>query len=97
MGDDELGKPLTRFLIALGHSGDMLRLYQDDSKRTSLLREWGLEDHPALQPGATLEDIQIAVDEEHVGEDPGMIVTPSVMAAGVPRPTGWIRSASTDD
>jgi hypothetical protein len=96
MGDDELGKPLTRFLIALGHSSDMLREYRDDSKRTDLLREWGLEDHPALAPEATLRDIQDAVDAEQEADDPGMIVTPTLTAAAAPRPTGWIRSASTD-
>ena len=58
---------LTDFLIALSESRDLADRFQDDASRDELLREWDLEGHPALQRGATLQDLQAAAAAEHTG------------------------------
>jgi hypothetical protein len=62
---------LTEFLIALSNSSELRDRYNDASSRDDLLREWDLERHPALQPGATIEEMRSAVaGEPDVGEVP---------------------------
>ena len=55
---------LTEFLIALSQSDDLRARYNDDARRDDLLREFDLQGHPALQPGATIEEMQSAVAAE---------------------------------
>jgi hypothetical protein len=55
---------LTSFLIALSDSAKLRDRYRDPEKRAKLLRDWDLADHPALQEGASLEQMQQAVADE---------------------------------
>jgi hypothetical protein len=55
---------LTSFLIALSDSAKLRDRFRDPEKRAKLLRDWGLDDHPALQGDASLEQLQQAVAEE---------------------------------
>ena len=57
-------KDLTNFLIALNDSIKLRDKYRDPAKRQKLLEQWGLEDHPALQEGADVDAIRVAVLEE---------------------------------
>jgi hypothetical protein len=59
-----MAKKLTNFLIALNDSIKLRDKYRDPDKRERLLRQWDLEDHPALQEGATIADIEEAVAAE---------------------------------
>jgi hypothetical protein len=55
---------LTSFLIALSDSAKLRDRYRNPEKRARLLRDWDLDDHPALQSGASLEQMQQAVAAE---------------------------------
>ena len=57
-------RTLTSFLIALSDSAKLRDRYRDPQKRKKLLEDWELADHPALQEGATLDDMQKAVAGE---------------------------------
>jgi hypothetical protein len=59
---------LTRFLIALAHSSELMDRF-NSREREELLREWGLGDHPALAENATLAEVQEAVEKENTGAD----------------------------
>lgn len=61
-------KPLTRFLIALCHSTELLAAFNEYPGR--VLQEWGLAEHPVFrsESSPTLEQIQQAVAAEHEGE-----------------------------
>jgi len=62
---------LTEFLIALSGSDELRERYNDAGRRDELLREWDLQGHPALQPGATIEEMRSAVaGEPEVGAQP---------------------------
>lgn len=66
---DVAEQKLTRFLIALAHSSELMDRFSDRAKRGALLEEWGLADHPALADDATLADVERAVEEENEGAD----------------------------
>lgn len=55
---------LTSFLIALSDSAKLRDRFRDPEKREKLLRDWELTEHSALQPGATIDEVQAAVTEE---------------------------------
>ena len=57
-------KDLTTFLIALSDSVKLRDKFRDPAKRGRLLETWDLTDHPALQEGATVEEIRAAVVAE---------------------------------
>jgi hypothetical protein len=57
-------KDLTTFLIALSDSVKLRDKFRDPDKRARLLEQWDLTDHPALQEGATIEEIRAAVVDE---------------------------------
>jgi hypothetical protein len=57
-------KNLTTFLIALSDSIKLRDKFRDPVKRARLLEQWDLTDHPALQEGATIEEIRAAVVDE---------------------------------
>ena len=59
-----MAKTVTSFLLALSDSRKMRDRYRNPNKRRQLLDEWGLEDSPLFQPGATEEDFRAAVIEE---------------------------------
>ena len=63
------GQKLTRFLIALAHSSELMDKFNDPAQREALLREWNLADHPALRESATLAEVQRAVEAENEGAD----------------------------
>jgi hypothetical protein len=75
-----MAKKLTNFLIALNDSAKLRDKYRDPQKRARLLEQWDLTDEPALQEGATFEDIQTAVAAE----------------SGSNQVDLWIRSAGAD-
>jgi hypothetical protein len=60
---------LTRFLIALAHSPELMDRFNDPAQRDALLKEWGLGGHRALRQEATLADVQAAVEAENKGAD----------------------------
>ena len=60
---------LTRFLIALAHSSELMDRFSDRAQRPALLKEWGLTGHPALADDATLADVEAAVEAENKGAD----------------------------
>ena len=74
-----MAKKLTNFLIALNDSVKLRDKYRDPEKREQLLRQWELEDEPALQEDATFEDLESAVAAE----------------SGSKQVDLWIRSAGT--
>ena len=55
---------VTSFLIALSDSAKLRDRYRDPEKRTKLLRDWDLTEHPAFQQDASLDDLQQAVADE---------------------------------
>lgn len=55
---------LTSFLIALSDSAKLRDRFRDPAKRAKLLRDWDLDEHPAFQEGASLEQMKAAVAEE---------------------------------
>lgn len=55
---------LTEFLIELSASPELRDAYQDAGRREELLRQRGLADHAALQPDASLAQLQAAVASE---------------------------------
>jgi hypothetical protein len=57
-------RTLTSFLIALSDSAKLRDRFRDPEKRQKLLRDWELSDHPALQSGATLDQVRAAVAAE---------------------------------
>ena len=59
-----MAKKLTNFLIALNDSVKLRDKYRDPEKRAKLLQQWDLTDEPALQEGATFDDLKIAVAAE---------------------------------
>ena len=59
-----MAKKLTNFLIALNDSIKLRDKYRDPDKRDNLLKQWDLDDHPALQQDATISDIEEAVAAE---------------------------------
>jgi hypothetical protein len=63
---------LTEFLIELGNSPDLREAFQDESRREQLLEERGLAGHSALQPGASIEDVRVAVSDEQPGGEAGI-------------------------
>ena len=75
-----MAKKLTNFLIALNDSIKLRDKYRDPDKRAQLLKQWDLEDEPALQDDATFEDIESAVAAE----------------SGTKQVDLWIRSAGVD-
>jgi hypothetical protein len=77
---------LTRFLIALAHSDDLMDRFNDRSRRDELLKEWGLLNHPALAESATLADVQRAVENENEGAD----VAWWIRLAEGPDPDTWV-------
>jgi hypothetical protein len=91
-GSVRLVGKLTDFLIALSESGDLADRFQDDARRDELLREWDLEGHPALQRGATLQDVQAAAAAEHTGGEELWIETWILVDEG-PITDSWILSA----
>jgi hypothetical protein len=61
---------LTRFLIALAHSPELMDQFNgSDEERRALLAKWGVENEPALARTATLADVQAAVEAENKGAD----------------------------
>ena len=62
------GKPLTRFLLALCHSPDLLREFNDPGRRTSLLEEWRVGGNELFSGPLTQERVQAAVAAEQ-GDD----------------------------
>ena len=60
---------LTRFLVALAHSSELMDRFNDPAQREDLIREWGLTGHKALAQDATLADVQAAVEAENKGAD----------------------------
>jgi len=74
-----MAKNLTNFLISLSADPKLRDKFRDTTKRTKLLEQWGLENEPVLQAGATVEQVEAAV----------------VAEGGNPRQVEWwIRSAS---
>jgi hypothetical protein len=63
---------LTNFLTELSESPELREAFQDERRREQLLEERGLERHPALQPGASLEDVRGAVADEQPGGEAGI-------------------------
>jgi hypothetical protein len=59
-----MAKKLTNFLIALSADTKTRDKYRDPAKRAKLLQQWDLTNEPALQPGATAEDVRAAVVAE---------------------------------
>lgn len=59
-------RPLIDFIIDLGKSKKLRDEFDDDRKRDKLLEKRGLARQPALQPGATVEQVKAAV----IAEDP---------------------------
>ena len=59
-----MAKKLTNFLIALNDSIKLRDKYRNPEKRARLLEQWDLADEPALQEGATFEEIESAVRAE---------------------------------
>lgn len=57
-------KELTTFLIALSDSVKLRDKFRDPEKRARLLEQWDLTGHPALQEGATIDEIRDAVEAE---------------------------------
>jgi hypothetical protein len=74
-----MAKKLTNFLIALNDSMKLRDKYRDPVKRAKLLEQWDLEGEPALQEGASFDDIASAVARE----------------SGSKQVDLWIRSAGT--
>ncbi len=89
-------KPLTRFLIALAHSRELLAEFNSD-RRPDLLSEWGVADNDLFQSEDwTLERVRAAVAEEH---DDGTDVDVAwwIWFFGGPRPgPDWIWGPNDD-
>lgn len=66
---DVAEQKLTRFLIALAHSSELMDRFNDPKQREALIEEWGLTGHDALAQDATLADVQRAVEAENEGAD----------------------------
>ncbi len=76
-------KDLTTFLIALNDSVKMRDRWRspDPAEREKLLKQWGLEEEPALQEGGDIEKMREAVKAE----------------SGVKQVDLWIRSSGTPE
>jgi hypothetical protein len=74
-------KDLTTFLIALSDSVKLRDKFRDPAKRGRLLETWDLSNHPALQEGATVEEIRAAV----------------VAESGLAQVEWWISAAGTPE
>ena len=67
---DMARQKLTKFLIALAHSPELMDQFNGtDEQRQRLLEKWGVQDEPALERDATLEQVQAAVEAENEGAD----------------------------
>jgi hypothetical protein len=84
---------LTEFLIQLSNSAELRERYHS-AERDSLLREYDLQDHPALQPGATVDEMRAAVAGE---PDVGSVPDWWILADQDPIAVGdsWILSAES--
>ena len=92
------GKPLTRFLIALSHSQELLAAF-NSGDRDEVLREWNLADHDLFREGElTLDRVQEAVAAENADAG-GVHVAWWIWffgGAGV-KPETWIWGLDDDD
>jgi hypothetical protein len=94
-------KPLTRFLITLCHSTELLAAFNEYPAR--VLQEWGLADHPVFRSegSPTLEEIQRAVAAEHESEGAQVEVAWWIRVFGGPPPRpDWVwgpQDAPEDD
>ena len=59
-----MAKKLTNFLIALSADPKTRDKYRNSAKRAQLLEQYDLTGHPALQPGATVDQVKAAVEAE---------------------------------
>lgn len=92
----ELGKPITRFLIALAHSSELLHRFRHSPD--AVLEEWGLQKHSSLlNPDATLRQIQDAVAAEHADEGGDATAMFWILVGSAPTQPNWIQAPSTDD
>ena len=86
------GKPLTRFLLALVHSRELMDEYRNPDRRSSLLVEWGVADNDLFQKGElTLDRARDAVAAEHEAE--GMSVDVAFwiwFLGGPPKKPDWV-------
>lgn len=84
------GKPLTKFLITLVHSSELMARF-NSSEREALLREWGLADHELFSKGElTLERVQEAVAAEHREEGAAVEVAWWIWFFGPPPKPDWV-------
>lgn len=90
-------KPLTRFLITLCHSSELIARFNSD-EREELLREWGLYEHEIFRGGdPTLEQIRAAVAAEHEPEGMGVEVAWWIRVYGPPPRPDWVWGPSADE
>ena len=59
-----MAKKLTNFLIVLSADGKTRDKFRNSAKRAQLLEQYDLTGHPALQPGATVDQVIAAVEAE---------------------------------
>ncbi len=59
-----MAKKLTNFLIALSADTKTRDKFRSSTKRAQLLEQYDLTGHPALQEGATADDVRDAVAAE---------------------------------
>ena len=86
------GKPLTRFLLALVHSRELMDEYRNPDRRTSLLAEWGVADNELFRQGElTLERAREAIAAEHETEDMSVDVAFWIwFLGGPPKKPDWV-------
>lgn len=86
-------KPLTQFLIDLGEDDELLERFRANPE--GVLKERGLDAHPALQGELTLDDIYQAAAAENPEEDINVSVW--IRIGKLPLPSPWIISSSSDE
>lgn len=92
-----MDKPLTKFLITLVHSSELMARF-NSPEREELLREWGLYDNELFRDGdPTLTEVQAAVAAEHETEGMGAEVAWWIRVYGPPPRPDWVWGASADD
>jgi hypothetical protein len=91
-------KPLTRFLLAVCHSQELMAAFNDLEQRGSVLQEWRLQDHPLFTEGeVTAERVREAVASEQ-GVDTADVGTAFwIWFFSGPKRPDWVWSPQHDD
>ena len=88
--------PLTRFLIALSHSPELLERFKS-GERGDLLAEWGVADNELFREGElTLERVQEHLNKEHADRGGRVEVAWWILIFGPPPRPDWVWGIDDD-